>query len=82
MSRGDWWSVAVTLVLAGGTYFVGEKLIAALALILGTAIGLYLHFKEKGRGVGDFYDLRVSKKTNKDGSVDAEAKVSRIIDRR
>jgi len=43
MSRGDWWTVAVTLVLAGASYFIGGAKIAVAALVVGFGIGLYLH---------------------------------------
>lgn len=48
MSRSDWWSIAVTLFLAGLTYFIGAPRLSIAALIVGLGIGIYLHkFREK-----------------------------------
>ena len=43
MSRGDAWSVAVTLIVTGGVYFVRGKTAAGITLGLGLLIAIVLH---------------------------------------
>jgi len=47
MSRGDWGSVAATLILAGVAYFIGGARAAFAAIVIGLSIGAILHFTKK-----------------------------------
>lgn len=44
MSRGDWYSVAATLLVGGAAYFIGGAWAAAVCIFLGMAIVIVLHF--------------------------------------
>jgi len=50
MSRGDGWSVAATLVIAGIAYFIGGAKAAIGAIVVGVLIGLYLHLTKGKHG--------------------------------
>lgn len=52
MSRGDAWSVAVTLIATGGAYFIGGKTAALVCLIVGSVIAVVLHFTKPSRKEG------------------------------
>ena len=47
MSRSDFWPVAVTLIVAGVSYFVGGEKSAYGCIALGAVIVLYLLFTHK-----------------------------------
>jgi hypothetical protein len=47
MSRSDFWPVAVTLIVAGVSYFVGGEKSAYVCIALGVGIVLYLLFTHK-----------------------------------
>lgn len=60
MSRGDLWSVAVTLIVTGIGYFVGGPKAAYGCLIVGFAIALILHFTRGHEANGPQLSLEYS----------------------
>lgn len=90
MSRGDWWSVAATLIIGGIAYFIGGAKAACVAIVIGIGIALVLHFtrpkriehQEKFPERGDYYHSTSSSRTNPDGSMTFEARGARQIDQR